>query len=120
MEDKYYIYCPEIDEILEYYELESFLECVVDENHLEDWYNEYFGNIDLPIIGQVGTGTILKKIDRIKDCIDYEISYILEDLEDQFGRDDIAYFDIYTISKNKNLLLYHKTKKKSRYTLNLF
>lgn len=105
MEDKYYIYCPDTNEILEYYELESFLEEVIDENYLEDWYNECFGNIDLPIIGQVGAGTILKKIDRITDCIDYEISYILEDLEDQFCRDDIVYFDMYTISKNKNQLI---------------
>lgn len=105
MSEKYYVYSSTDKETKEYSDLELFLEEIVDEDYLEELYNECCENINLPIVGKIGTGTILRKLDRLWECLGDEIEYIYEDLTYQLERDDIVDFYGYTISNNKDLLI---------------
>lgn len=108
MTEKCYVYSSTNQEIKEYESLELFLEEVIDEDYLEEIYNECFEKIDLPIVGQIGTGTILRKLNRLWEGLDDEIEYLYDDLTYQLEHDDVAYFYGYTISYNKDLLIESK------------
>lgn len=105
MNEKYYVYSSVDKEIKEYSDLELFLNEVVDEDYLEELYNEYYEDINLPIVGKIGTGTILRKLDRLWECLGDEIALLYEDLVYELEHDDVAYFYEYIISNNKYLLI---------------
>lgn len=105
MTEKCYVYSSTSQEIKEYESLELFLEEVVDEDYLEEIYNECFENINLPIVGKIGTGTILRKLDRLWEGLGDEIALLYDDLTYELEHDDIAYFYDYRISNNKYLLI---------------
>lgn len=105
MTEKYYVYSSTDNEIKEYESLELFLEEAVDEDYLEEQYNECFEYLNLPIVGKIGTGTILRTLDRLWEVLDDEIEYLYDDLTYQLEHDDTVDFYGYTISNNKDLLI---------------
>lgn len=105
MTEKCYVYSSTDNEIKEYESLELFLDEVIDEDYLEELYNECFENINLPIVGNIGTGTLLRKLNRLWEGLDHEIEYTYDDLIYELEHDDTVYFYGYTISNNKDLLI---------------
>lgn len=108
MKDKIYVYSSADQEIQEYENLELFLDEIIDEDYLEEWYNECFEYVNLPIVGKIGGGTVLRKLGRLWEGLDDEIEYLYEDLTYQLEHDDIVDFYGYTISNNKDLLIESK------------
>lgn len=106
MEEKYYIYSLDTKEIKEYSDLETFLdENIVNEDYLEELYNEYFEYVNLPIIGNIGTGTLLRRLGRLWEGLDDEIEFLLEEIEYTLNNvEDVSYFENYYISKNLEFL----------------
>lgn len=111
MTEKCYVYSSTDKEIKEYESLELFLEEAVDEDYLEEQYNECFEYLNLPIVGKIGTGTVLRKLNRLWEGLDSEIEYLYDDLTYQLERDDVIDFYGYTISNNKDLLIESKENK---------
>lgn len=105
MTEKCYVYSSTDNEIKEYESLKLFLEEAVDEDYLEELYNEYCADINLPVVGKIGTGTILRKLNRLWEVLDDEIEDLYNDLTYELEHDDIAYFYEYRISNNKYLLI---------------
>lgn len=60
MAETYYVYNNDTSEVITYDDIESFLEDIIDEDYLEDFYNDCWDSVDLPIIGTIGMGTLLK------------------------------------------------------------
>lgn len=104
MEETYYVYDNDTGEVLRYDDIESFLEDIIDEVYLEELYNDCWDEVELPIIGRVGVGTILRKFGRIMEILDDEVTFEAEEINYALGLEEIAYFNNYTITKNIDIL----------------
>ena len=58
MENKVYVFNSDTLEFVEYDTVEDFVNDVIDEEFLENLYNEVYEEVLLPILGSVGVGTI--------------------------------------------------------------
>ena len=104
MAETYYVYNNDTSEVLTYDDIESFLEDIIDEDYLEDLYNEWWDPVDLPIVGEVDVGTLLKQLGRIMEAFDNEVTFEAEEINYALGLEEIAYFNNYTITKNIDIL----------------
>ena len=80
MAETYYVYNNDTSEVLTYDDIESFLEDIIDEDYLEDLSNDCWNPVDLPIIGTIGMGTLLKQLDRIMEVFDDEVVFEAEEI----------------------------------------
>lgn len=104
MAETYYVYNNDTSEVLTYDDIESFLEDIINEDYLEELYNEYWNPIDLPIIGTIGMGTLLKQLDRIMEAFDDEVTFEAEEINYSLGVEEICYFNNYIITTSPDIL----------------
>lgn len=104
MAETYYIYNNDTSEVLTYDDIESFLEDIIDEDYLEDIYNECWDSVDLPIIGIIGMGTLLKQLGRIMEILDNEVVFEAEEINYTLGVEKVCYFNNYIITQSPDIL----------------
>lgn len=104
MAETYYVYNNDTSEVLTYDDIESFLEDIIDEDYLEDLYNECWDPVDLPIAGEVGVGTLLKQLGRIMEAFDDEVTFEAEEINYSLGVEEVCYFNNYIITTSLDIL----------------
>ena len=104
MAETYYIYNNDTSEVLTYDDIESFLEDIIDEDYLEDLYNECWDPVDLPIAGEVGVGTLLKQLGRIMEAFDDEVTFEAEEINYSLSVEEVCYFNNYIITTSPDIL----------------
>ena len=104
MAETYYVYNNDTSEVLTYDDIESFLEDIIDEDYLEDLYNECWDPVDLPIVGEVGVGTLLKQLGRIMEVFDDEVAFEAEEINYSLGVEEVCYFNNYIITTSPDIL----------------
>ena len=104
MAETYYVYNNDTSEVLTYDDIESFLEDIIDEDYLEDLYNECWDSVDQPIIGTIGMGTLLKQLGRIMEVFDDEIVFEAEEINYSLGVEEVCYFNNYIITTSPDIL----------------
>lgn len=104
MAETYYVYNNDTSEVLTYDDIESFLEDIIDEDYLEDLYNEFWDPVDLPIIETIGMGTLLKQLDRIMEAFDDEVTFEAEEINYSLGVEEVCYFNNYIITTSPDIL----------------
>ena len=104
MENNVYVFNSDTLEFVEYDTVEDFVNDVIDEEFLENLYNEVYGEVLLPILGSVGVGTILKEFSVIMDAADDEAASYISDIEYELEHDQISYSWNWVISYNRDLL----------------
>lgn len=104
MENNVYVFNSDTLEFVEYDTVEDFVNDVIDEEFLENLYNEVYGEILLPILGSVGVGTILKEFSVIMDAADDEADSYISDIEYDLEHDQVSYFWNWVISYDREFL----------------
>ena len=104
MENNVYVFNSDTLEFVEYDTVQDFVNDVIDEEFLENLYNEVYGKVLLPILGSVGVGTILKEFSVIMDAADDEADSYISDIEYELEQDQVSYFWNWVISYNRDLL----------------
>ena len=104
MAETYYIYNNDTSEVLTYDDIESFLEDIIDEDYFEELYNECWDPVDLPIVGEVGVGTLLKQLGRIMEAFDDEVTFEAEEINYSLGVEEVVYFNNYLITTSLDIL----------------
>lgn len=104
MAETYYVYNNDTSEVLTYNDIESFLEDIIDEDYLEDLYNDCWDSVDLPIIGIIGMGTLLKQLGRIMEVFNDEIVFEAEEINYSLGVEEVCYFNNYIITTSPDIL----------------
>lgn len=104
MAETYYVYNNDTSEVLTYDDIESFLEDIIDEDYLEDFYNECWDSVDLPIVGTICMGTLLKQLGRIMEVLDDEIAFEAEEINYTLGVEEVCYFNNYIITTSPDIL----------------
>ena len=104
MENNVYVFNSDTLEFVEYDTVEDFVNDVIDEEFLENLYNEVYGEVLLPILGSVGVGTILKEFSVIMDAADDEADSYISDIEYELEHDQVSYFWNWIISYDREFL----------------
>ena len=104
MAETYDVYNKDTSEVVRDDGIESFLEDIIDEDYLEDLYNECWDSVDLPIIGTIGMGTLLKQLGRIMEVFDDEVIFEAEEINYSLGVEEVCYFNNYIITTSLDIL----------------
>lgn len=104
MAETYYVYNNDTSEVLTYDDIESFLEDIIDEDYLEDLYNDCWNPVYLPIIGTIDMGTLLKQLGRIMEVFDDEVAFEAEEINYSLDVEEVCYFNNYIITTSLDIL----------------
>lgn len=95
------------NDIMEYDDLYDYIEEIISDDYVAELINEKYGEIELPVIGYMSAGEILKKVDNVAFQMvrEEQIDFIEQDILDDLNLMEICSFYGDRISYNKEILM---------------